>query len=377
MSTFDAFLLKDASRFDALAAEWLPLEAASSLPTQHFIFNQAAAHVFAAPDALRVLGLRRQQRLAAVAPFCRAKSVVPRWELLGAMELFEPADVLCQDAEAADALADALAASGQPMLLPRVPVDAMILPALRRAMRGRGLLVIQASSPAPTLALGPAWLEPESQFNSGRRSDFRRAQRQAEKFGNIEYEVLTPTLDQLDGLLDEAIGVELNSWKRERGTALGVDPEREAFFRTFARGACEKGILRLAFMRVDAKAIGMQIAVQSNNRYWLFKIGHDDAYSKCSPGTLLMLHTLRYAASQGLAAYEMLGSPEPWIATLWTKEETDCVRVRTYPFGARGLLTFVADGTTGMLNQLKSYPSRLGLKTGLQRIFSFRTNTTA
>jgi CelD/BcsL family acetyltransferase involved in cellulose biosynthesis len=64
----------------------------------------------------------------------------------------------------------------------------------------------------------------------------------------------------------------------------------------------------------------MQLAIETQGRYWLFKIGFDDAYAKCSPGTLLMLHTLGYAARAGLAAYEMMGEVEPWIADFWTQE---------------------------------------------------------
>jgi hypothetical protein len=50
-----------------------------------------------------------------------------------------------------------------------------LIPALRRAMRGRGWVAVRPAMPCPTVPLGPAWVTPEEQFNAGRRSDFRRA----------------------------------------------------------------------------------------------------------------------------------------------------------------------------------------------------------
>jgi CelD/BcsL family acetyltransferase involved in cellulose biosynthesis len=88
----------------------------------------------------------------------------------------------------------------------------------------------------------------------------------------------------------------------------------------------------------------MQLAQVSDDRYWLFKIGHDERFGKCSPGTLLMLHTLRWAAGEGLRSYELLGEAEGWITRFWTQEQRACVRVRTYPAGASGALALAADG---------------------------------
>jgi len=88
----------------------------------------------------------------------------------------------------------------------------------------------------------------------------------------------------------------------------------------------------------------MQLAIESGQRYWLFKIGYDEDFARCSPGTLLMLHTLRETAGRGLAAYELLGGVEPWIAQLWTREAHETLCLRTYPFGLRGAVALARDG---------------------------------
>jgi hypothetical protein len=220
-------------------------------------------------------------------------------------------------------------------------------------MKGRGVVVVRPATPSPTIALGPAWCEPESQFNSRRRSDFRRAARRAEEFGAVACEMLAPTAETFDALFDEAISVEARSWKRAAGTAIACDPAKEAFFRAYLRSACAKGQGRVAFLRIDGRVVAMQLAVEWAGRYWLYKIGYDEAYARCSPGTLLMLHALRDAAGRGLAGFELMGDSEAWIADLWTREAHECVRVRTYPYSIAGLVAAAQDGAAWTCGRLR------------------------
>jgi CelD/BcsL family acetyltransferase involved in cellulose biosynthesis len=169
----------------------------------------------------------------------------------------------------------------------------------------------------------------------------------------VTYEVLSPGPAEFDALFDEAIGVEVRSWKREAGTAIAVDRAKEGFFREFFRSACEDGTFRLAFMRIDREVVAMQMALEQLDRYWLFKIGFDESFGRCSPGTLLMLHTIGWAAGRGLEAYELLGHVEPWIAQFWTQERHDCVRLRTYPWNIRGAAAFAADALVWLRHGLK------------------------
>ena len=233
-----------------------------------------------------------------------------------------------------------------------MPADSPLLAALGRALKGRGRLSVRPTVPTPTIPLDASWTTPEQHFNSGRRSDFRRAARRAADLGTVTCEVLSPLPAQFDALFDEAIGVEVASWKKDAGTAIAVDPRKEAFFRAYFRAACAEGTMRIAFLRIDGRAVAMQMGVETLGCYWLYKIGYDEAYAKSSPGTLLMLHTLAWAAERGLASYELLGDVEPWIVTFWTREQHACVRLRTYPYNLRGAWAFAADGFTWLHQRL-------------------------
>lgn len=327
----------------ALLLGWARLESRASLPTQDARFVLALGQTLLKQSPIMLFQAGLPDRPAAMLALCRSAGMLARWRLPGAREIYEPCDALCRDEETAGVLARQIVAQGRPLDLDRVPAASPLIPALREAMKGRGWLRLRPAAPCPRIELGPAWGEPESRFNAGRRSDFRRAARRAAEFGAVTFALEAPTPDRLDALFDEAIGVELQGWKRQAGTAIASDPAKEAFFRAYLRSAAEAGTLRIAFLRIDGKAAAMQLAVEWAGRYWLYKIGYDEAYARCSPGTLLMLHTLGEAARRGLRSYELLGEAEPWIAELWTREHGACLRLRTYPFNLRGAAAFARD----------------------------------
>lgn len=348
----------------AFCAAWTRLEASAALPTQGLAFVTALAcsmlagadiNVFAVAHEIggQELAARGWEGLAALLPLYRDASSRPhRWRMPGAREVYEPCDALYDSPEAAHRLAQAIAGQSQPVSLDRIPAQSLLVPTLRAAMKGRGLVSVRSALPCPTITLGPAWEHPEDQFNAGRRSDFRRAARKAAAMGAVTYEVHAPDPDTFDRWFDEALDVELHSWKKEAGTAMASDRAKADFFRAFFRAASAAGTFRVAFVRIDGQPAAMQLAIEHAARFWLFKIGYDERFGKCSPGTLLMLHTLRYAASRGLIAYELLGNIEPWISELWTRDHHECVRLRTYPFSIAGLTALAVDGSDWLRQRL-------------------------
>jgi CelD/BcsL family acetyltransferase involved in cellulose biosynthesis len=232
--------------------------------------------------------------------------------------------------------------------LPRVPADSPTLDALRRASAGKARVVIRPAAGTPTIALAPAWSDPMRRVGARRRSDLRRAQRHAEDRGEVTCEVLAPSWGpgqagaSLEALLDEAFAIEARSWKGRAGTALALDPLRGPFFRDVARAAAAAGRLRLAVLRIGGQGAAMQIAEVSHGRLWLLKIGYDPAFAGASPGQLLMLHMLGWAARNGLHSVEFLGEPSLWTAA-WTRTLRPCARVRLYPATPPGALAWLQD----------------------------------
>lgn len=328
----------------ALLRDWERLEAAAVSPTQAPAYTLALAATLLAGTPLILAVGEGASGIEALLPLCAAAGGMARWRLAGPRETSEPGDALYGDAPGARRLAETLAGLGKPLAFDRVPADSLLVAELRRAMRGRGLVSVRPAQASPAITLDAGWCEPESRFNSGRRSDFRRAARRAGELGAVTFDFSCPAPADFDALFDEAVRVEGASWKTAAGTALGADPAKQAFFRAYLRAECARGALRLGFMRIDGCAVAMQLAVVMGGRLWLYKIGYDEAYRKCSPGTLLLLHVAGEAARAGLTSIELLGNPELWIAELWTRDERSCLRVRTYPYALTGLAALVGDG---------------------------------
>jgi CelD/BcsL family acetyltransferase involved in cellulose biosynthesis len=337
---------------ETLVRSWRRLESCASLPMQSHDFASALAATLLPNAHVEVFFVREKDEVAAVLPLCREPRRFARWTVIGAHKVCEPDDALCRGPEAARHLARTLISDGRALEMDRIPSGSELIPALRQALRGRGWMSVRPATPTPTIKLDDRWKDPASRFNSGRRSDFRRAARRAAEFGEVSFEISSPGPDAFDALFDEAIAVEMRSWKREAGTAIAADRAKEDCFRRYFRSACERGTFRIAFMRIDGRAVAMQMALETLDRYWLFKIGFDEAFDRCSPGTLLMLHTLGWAAGRELAAYELLGNLEPWIAQFWTREQHDCVWVRAYPFNARGAVALAEDAAASLRNRL-------------------------
>ena len=331
---------------------WRCLESAATLPTQSMAFAGALSDSMLASDRIEIFSHSDRWCAAALLPLCRGEGYFARWRMLGAREVFEPNDVICCDSGAVEGLARSIAMQPRPLSLDRVPASSPLVPALLQAMRGRGIVSLRPDVPYPVIELDEGWREPDARFNSRRRSDFRRAMRRARAFGDVTFEAYSPEQELFDAVFDEAIHVEMSSWKNEAGTAIGKDRQKEEFFRSFFRLANAQGMFRVAFMRIDGRAVAMQMAVEFQRKYWLFKIGFDEEFQRCSPGTLLMLHTLGDAAQRGLEAYEFLGHCEQWIADFWTKQQHDCLRIRTYPFNFRGLAAIAADGAAWLLHRI-------------------------
>jgi CelD/BcsL family acetyltransferase involved in cellulose biosynthesis len=335
-------LITDLASLDAARSAWEALESAVRSPIEHFEWSRSCVQGLPGFSRVQMYSVWDDGQCRAIAPLAVRVSAGLRLESIGVKELHEPMDFVYSNREALARLCDELARQRRPIELPRVNADSPVVDELRRAFQGRALVLVRPTFPYPTLEIDSSWKDPETHFNVGRRSDLRRALRHAERAGPTEFDVVTPQPANLCAVLAEAYDVEMQGWKRRNGTALALDPLRADFYRRYFTACCDKGILRIALMRIGGKAVAMQLAVETQQRLWLHKIGHNEEYSHSSPGTLLMLNVAHYAAQRGLKSIEFLGSAEPWTK-VWTDHLRDCVRVRVYPYAPASVIPFGLD----------------------------------
>jgi CelD/BcsL family acetyltransferase involved in cellulose biosynthesis len=304
------------SDLPALAKEWDDLAARlRAIPFLYAGCISAWWSAFGSGD-LELLTVRREGRLVGVVPLQR------RSARLRSPTNSESSDfgLLAEDGEARAALADAvLGRGGRSLELERLDAEGDDVPALRAAAGAhRYRLLERVVERAPYLQLEGDF---ETYFRSRSKNltgSLRRRRRRLGEEGAVEVEVADGQERRAE-LLREGYALEDSGWKQDTAIASREDARR--FYDGLADWAAQRGILRLAFLRVDGRAVAFQLALEDDGVFYYCKAGYDSAYNRFSPGTLLFAALLERAFEQGLRRAEFLGADEPWKL-----EWTDTVR---------------------------------------------------
>ncbi len=331
---------------EELRSVWDTMHAVS--PMQSYAWAQACAQAF--PNkGLKIVtaGEPGPRAIAAFIASSDSNALVPLGD-----ELYEPTEFAYADASAAEDLSESIARLEQPVMIRDILADSIIVESLRRIVGRR--IVTHPYAGHPWLELDDTWLEPESHLNAGRRSDLRRALRNAAKQGQVLCEITAPTPETLASLLRDAFLVESAGWKGTQGSALATDPQVGAFYTQFAQAACKLGTLRMGMLRIGGQPVAMQIAIEQDGCFWLFKMGFDESFARFSPGTLLMLESLRSARQRGCNRYELTGKSEAWNQ-IWAPRLHEAVTLSLCPPTVRGWVNIIAEHAKGAIKtQLRS-----------------------
>jgi hypothetical protein len=245
--------------------------------------------------------------------------------------MFEPSDLIWDTTKNLASLAKSLASQPYPIELQRVPIDSPSIAALRKAFRWKGFIFVREAPPTPVIDLAYCEGDLSRVLSNRRLADLRRAESKARKFGSLTYELHVPKNgSELSILMTEAMSVEAKSWKVAAGTSLTADLQQGHFFEHFASSATQQGMFRIALLRINGEAIAMQLACEWQRRFWLLKISHDSRYASCSPGQLLIQHSLQYAVQNSLLSYEFMGNMDRWTE-LWTRKQRRYTHIRAIP----------------------------------------------
>jgi len=343
----EAQLISDLSAFQDLRQQWNELAANFQSPLlRHEWFASSVAAFCSQQRPLATMIVRSGKRLRAVAPLMAVRRFgVTQLQTLGAYRHAEPGGFIYDSEEALVALLTTLIRSKRSFTLFRFNPDALETRRLRELLPKSSLCISRSLNSERSLwvPLKPQWEEFEATISSRRRSDLRRYRRCAERFGQLEFNVIKPEIDTLAVHLQELFRIEASGWKGQSGMAVLSSPSSVRFFSHYAQAAAELGILRLFFLRIGGRTAATRMAVEHNNRLWDLKIGYDETLSKCAPGVLLTHETMRYAVDRRLEAYEFLGRAESW-ETLWPCQEHHYVSTKVYPISVSGALFGLLDG---------------------------------
>jgi CelD/BcsL family acetyltransferase involved in cellulose biosynthesis len=207
--------------------------------------------------------------------------------------------------------------------------DAGGVGALVEAARATGYLVaVRDWERPPYVALDGSWEDYERRLDGKLRRDLARRRRRLDEAGVVDVDVDDGRGD-LARLLREGFALEASGWKDARGTAIASQPATLAFYTGLAEWAAARGILRLAFLRLDGRPLAFQFGLEDAGAYYFVKGGYDLEYTPFAPAKLLVRSLLMRAFAADLRRFEFLGSPEPFKLE-WTSTCRDLKAVEAF-----------------------------------------------
>lgn len=120
-------------------------------------------------------------------------------------------------------------------------------------------------------------------LSRNRRSQLGRARRRLEHEGRVELDVADGR-ERLEEVLEEAFRIEASGWKGANGTAITSRPDTRRFYRDVARWAAAEGWLRIAFLRLDGRALAMMYLLETDRPSTTSRAGTTRGSSATRPG---------------------------------------------------------------------------------------------
>jgi CelD/BcsL family acetyltransferase involved in cellulose biosynthesis len=160
------------------------------------------------------------------------------------------------------------------------------------------------------------------------RKEIGRLRRRLEAEGELSVSFEDGS-DRLDELLQEGFAVEGSGWKAEQGSAITSQPETLAFYTDVASWAAARGWLRLAFLRLDGRALAFDMCIEAAGSAYVLKGGFDPEYRRFGPGVVLTYESLSRAFAEGLSTYEFLGDDDSYKLA-WTDTTRERRRLQVF-----------------------------------------------
>jgi CelD/BcsL family acetyltransferase involved in cellulose biosynthesis len=192
------------------------------------------------------------------------------------------------------------------LLLENVDAEGEWWRALARASPAPLATIERSEATLPFVELaGISWDE----YLAGRSRQFRsqlgRKLRSLRKEHDVRFR-RTQRPDEVRTDLETLFRLHDARWAERSGRSALADPSIRAFHLEFARAALERGWLRLTVMEVDEVPIAALYGWLIGGRWSYYQAGFDPAWSRHSPGFLLLAETIRQAVEEGAAEYDML-----------------------------------------------------------------------
>jgi CelD/BcsL family acetyltransferase involved in cellulose biosynthesis len=166
--------------------------------------------------------------------------------------------------------------------------------------------LVERHSVLPHIMLeGRSWQEYLGSRSRNLRSQLGRKRRSLERDHQLEVR-WTGTGDDLERDMAMLFRLHDMRWDARSGMSSLTSPRARAFHTDFAAALAERGWLRLCFLEADSEPVAGWYGWRVGRRFAYYQAGFDPAWSDRSVGMVLFAETIRAAAAEGAAVYDML-----------------------------------------------------------------------
>lgn len=148
--------------------------------------------------------------------------------------------------------------------------------------------------------------------------EIRRQRNRLAEIGGLSFRIMQAT-DDLEEWAQLFIGLEDSGWKGQAGTSFKQNPAHTEFLLETLRGAQHAGALHFVRLDVGEKTIAMAINFARDGQGYGFKICHDEAFARFSPGVMIEMELIDALQSMGPRDFvDSCAAPgHPMINSLW------------------------------------------------------------
>lgn len=129
-----------------------------------------------------------------------------------------------------------------------------------------------------------------SSMSAKRLQGFARKRRQLGKEGELTITMVEEPEAVAAGV-EEFLRLEASGWKAVRHSALASHPATARFTREMVSDLAQRRLVSVEALRLNGVPVAMWVLLFSGNTAFTWRTAYDEAYSRFSPGALLLEHT--------------------------------------------------------------------------------------
>jgi CelD/BcsL family acetyltransferase involved in cellulose biosynthesis len=187
------------------------------------------------------------------------------------------------------------------VLLTAMPLEGATAPRLR----SMGMHVTEfRTTPSPTMhmSVAPA---------AARKKSLKRHTNKLAREGELRFFTLT-TAAEIDPRLDGFFEQHVARWAETETPSLFNEPSNREFYCSLVRGLAPTGAVRLLEVVLDETVVAAHLGFVHGGRFTWYKPTYDPAYSKFSPGEVLLKRLIEDAMSEPVDEFDFTVGDEPF-----------------------------------------------------------------